>query len=245
MLGRSAADAISDMNRAMGEVSGGGVGGSGGGSAGAAGQAVKGFTSEIDRAAEASARFIQDTAKGFLNDLRNGLERGKGFFRSFADAAVNALNRIADKLMDQALRGLFGGGFFGGLFGGGFPSAPGGGVGSFFGGGLYQSGGWTGNGPVGAAAGIVHGQEFVVRAGPAAQHRQLLEAINSGRPVSANNNVPAAANGNAKVEVEVFVRDDGTLGAIARQAGGEAGAAAIKVYDKARQNRYANGGQFG
>lgn len=47
-------------------------------------------------------------------------------------------------------------------------------------GGGYASGGWTGNLPAKAVAGVVHGQEFVVKAGPAAAYRPLLEAINAG-----------------------------------------------------------------
>lgn len=43
----------------------------------------------------------------------------------------------------------------------------------------FDSGGWTG-GTAGKPAGIVHGQEFVVKAGPAAQHRDMLEAMNAG-----------------------------------------------------------------
>jgi tape measure domain-containing protein len=49
----------------------------------------------------------------------------------------------------------------------------------------FDVGGWTG-GQRGKPAGTVHGEEFVVRAGPAARHRPMLEAINSGRdPTSA------------------------------------------------------------
>jgi hypothetical protein len=46
--------------------------------------------------------------------------------------------------------------------------------------GSFDVGGWTG-GRAGAPAGIVHGEEFVVRAGPAAANRAALEAINAGR----------------------------------------------------------------
>jgi len=47
--------------------------------------------------------------------------------------------------------------------------------------GSYDVGGWTGDQARDDIAGVVHGQEFVVRAGPAAQHRDLLEAINAGQ----------------------------------------------------------------
>lgn len=44
----------------------------------------------------------------------------------------------------------------------------------------YQGGGWTGNGDVNKVAGVTHGQEFVVKAGPASQYRPMLEQINRG-----------------------------------------------------------------
>lgn len=45
----------------------------------------------------------------------------------------------------------------------------------------FAHGGWTGDVPTNVVAGVTHGQEFVVKAGPARQHRELLEAINAGR----------------------------------------------------------------
>lgn len=47
----------------------------------------------------------------------------------------------------------------------------------------FDDGGWTG-GAQGQIAGIVHGQEFVVKAGPAATNRTLLEALNTGKTPS-------------------------------------------------------------
>ena len=56
------------------------------------------------------------------------------------------------------------------------------GLGSLFGGLFgFDEGGWTGDVPAHAVAGVVHGREFVVKAGPAAKHRTMLEALNSGR----------------------------------------------------------------
>ncbi|QIG67371.1 tail tape measure protein [Rhizobium phage RHph_TM3_3_9] len=51
--------------------------------------------------------FGKETFKGFFTDLKDGLESGKGLWKSFADAALNALGRIADKLLDSALDGIF------------------------------------------------------------------------------------------------------------------------------------------
>lgn len=43
----------------------------------------------------------------------------------------------------------------------------------------YDEGGWTG-GKRGQVTGVVHGEEFVVKAGPAAANRPMLEALNAG-----------------------------------------------------------------
>lgn len=69
-------------------------------------------------AATAKARdaldFAQDTSRGFFTDFADGLRNGEGLWKSFADAAVNALDKIASKLLDSGLDMLFGGGSTGG-----------------------------------------------------------------------------------------------------------------------------------
>ena len=47
----------------------------------------------------------------------------------------------------------------------------------------FMDGGYTGNGPRGQNAGVVHGQEFVVNSAATARNRAVLEAINAGRDV--------------------------------------------------------------
>jgi hypothetical protein len=85
--------------------------------------------------------FAKDTARGFLDDFRAGLENGESVWKSFGDAALGVLDRITDKLLNDVLDAVFkvtdagsggGGGLlgnlFGSLFGGGsgaFPSKPG------------------------------------------------------------------------------------------------------------------------
>lgn len=140
--------------------------------------------------------FAKDVVGGFFSDFMSGIEQGKSVWESFAQAGLNALQKIADKLLematDQLISSLFGslfgglGGSGGGGFGGGWDYAWLGSTGNY----LFDSGGWTGNGARSAAAGIVHGQEFVVKAGPAARHRPLLEAMNQNRALPANNNDP-------------------------------------------------------
>lgn len=69
--------------------------------------------------------FLKDLTRGFIDDLRSGLESGKGFWESFGNAALNVLDKITSKLLDEVLDALFkvnkagsgsGGGFLGWLF---------------------------------------------------------------------------------------------------------------------------------
>ena len=99
------------------------------------------------------------SARNFARSLVDGLRNGKSIFRSFADTALNALDNIANKLLDSALNGLFGGptgaagtgggigGFFGSLFGGS-SGASGGGIGGFFGS-LFGGSSGAGGGGIG------------------------------------------------------------------------------------------------
>lgn len=97
-----------------------------------------------------------------------------------ADSFADALENVALKLFEigaqdffNALLGNAGGGPFSGFFEGIFDS--------------FDTGGFTG-GRRGQPRGVVHGEEFVVRAGPARKFLPMLEAINSGR-------LPGFANG--------------------------------------------------
>lgn len=75
---------------------------------------------------EDGVEFTKQVAGGFIQDLKSNLEEGKGVWASFAEAALSALDKISNRLLDSALDGLFGGGGAGsgiggllsGLFGG-------------------------------------------------------------------------------------------------------------------------------
>lgn len=81
--------------------------------------------------------FTKSALSGFITDMRDGLMRGEGFLKSFANAAINLLTKVSNKLIDMAIdmafqsKGSGGGGggwmasLFSGLFGG-----SGGGAGS-------------------------------------------------------------------------------------------------------------------
>ena len=62
---------------------------------------------EKTRKARESFEFLKDTVKSFFNDFRNGLKSGESAWDSFANAAVNALNRIQDKLWEDSLNKIF------------------------------------------------------------------------------------------------------------------------------------------
>ncbi|TFE96570.1 hypothetical protein B5M44_19220 [Shinella sumterensis] len=95
--------------------------------------------------AKEAMEFAKSTALGFVNDLRNGLKNGEGFWKSFGNAALNVLDRITDKLLGDVMDAIFkvgnaGGGsggllgtIFGGLFGGSsqFGIASAGGIGLY------------------------------------------------------------------------------------------------------------------
>ncbi|HWV44133.1 hypothetical protein [Pseudorhodoplanes sp.] len=122
-------------------------------------------------------RFAHDTMRGVFMDFGRAIRNGASAWEAFREAGANALNKIADKLMQMAADNLwaaaFGGaggggglGIFGSLFGasGGAPAigvvgaAGGMAVPTFF-----ASGGYTGPGGKYEPAGVVHRDEFVLR----------------------------------------------------------------------------------
>lgn len=78
---------------------------------------MAGLESAIQKAQDA-INFAKDTTKGFFSDMANGLANGRGWWGSLADAAVNAITKIADALIDSGIESLFGGSGFGSLLGG-------------------------------------------------------------------------------------------------------------------------------
>jgi len=87
----------------------------------------------------------REVFKGFFSDMREGLMNGQSVWDSFANAAVNALNRIAEKLIEMAATQLFEAAFPSGGGGGG-----GGGIGGLI-------GGLFGGGSSGTASGLLDG----------------------------------------------------------------------------------------
>lgn len=107
---------------------------------------------DVKKQAEQWASLEKDVFKGFISDLKAG--------KSGAEALSTALNKVADKLLDMAVDGLFstmgatagggGSGLFGALLGG---------IGKIFG---FAKGTSNTGGKRGQAMGVVHGQEAVI-----------------------------------------------------------------------------------
>lgn len=134
-------------------------------------------------AASAEARKLSEEQRNFARGVRDFRETSRDVFGNFIQGALDgkkatdiladALDDIAAKLFELSLNSLFdtGGGqqglsgFIAGL------------AGVF--GGSFSEGGATG-GRRGRPAGVVHGEEFVIRAGQAQRYAKLLEAVNDG-----------------------------------------------------------------
>jgi hypothetical protein len=67
----------------------------------------------------------------------------------------------------------------------------------------HAEGGWTGDVPTDQVAGFVHGQEFVVKAGPASAYRAFLQAINDGKTPQIRSVSAAATSGTAAYADEI------------------------------------------
>jgi hypothetical protein len=111
-------------------------------------------------------------SSGLLRDFRAELAQGASAWEAFEAAGLNALSRLADRILDQALQngisrlfGAFTGGGLSGLFGGsgvGLAQATSSTGFSLTGtAGLFDAGGYTGNIDRRAIAGYVHGREYV------------------------------------------------------------------------------------
>lgn len=157
--------------------------------------------------------FAKDVTKGFFGDLRSGMEEGKGIWRSFADAATNALDKIVDKLLNDVVDALFqvnSAGSSGG--GGGFWGALGSIVGGLFGGGKRAADPWNSGGMnlrIGAnAMGTDNwrgGPTWVGERGPEIVNLPRGAQVIPNHIAAANNNRQAASNSNAPmVKIEII-----------------------------------------
>lgn len=108
--------------------------------------AVRRQREELERQRDA-LNFMREGVKGFVSDLRSGLQQGESFFSAFGTAVLNVLNRIIDKLVEVAINAAFDGGQSGGVGGflGSIAAVIGGSLG---GGGGISAGGFGGSGGI-------------------------------------------------------------------------------------------------
>jgi hypothetical protein len=90
-------------------------------------EALKGYASEMaaiesqTKRQAAAMDFAKDASRGFFNDMKQGLQEGKGLWESFGNAVTNVLSKIFDKIMNSGIEMLYDGLFpsgSGGITGG-------------------------------------------------------------------------------------------------------------------------------
>lgn len=143
--------------------------------------------------AEALKGAAREALGGFISDLREG--------KSLTEALANALNNLADRLLNLALNFMFSG----------FGFAKGGEVKGFAGGGHVRG---PGTGTSDSIQARLSDGEHVINARSARKHRALLEAINADR-------LPGFSAGGAVGGV--------ATSAIRRMSGGSSGAPNVNV----------------
>ncbi|MFK0277445.1 phage tail length tape measure family protein [Ensifer sp. NPDC090286] len=175
--------------------------------------------------------FARDVAGGFVSDLRQGLEDGKGFFKAFGDAAMNVLDRLIDKIMNDALDAIFelgsaGSGVASGKGGGGLL----GGLGSIFGSlfaGFRAKGGLIPNGTFGIVG--EKGPEPVI-----GTSRGAMVLPNSS--LKGMGGEGSGAGGEMKIGVAVELKGGNDFEAwvtdVSRREAGEAAQGAVTAYDR-------------
>lgn len=201
--------------------------------------------SEAARRAQEEWDFAKGTFRGFMSDFRQGLMDGASFWEAFGQAGVNALNKIADRLLGMAVDGLFDmlfGALFGGVMGGAgtsfvpngfvsggyFPGLPGGGVGAAGSWMSFDGGGFTGRG---SRSGGIDGKGGF----PAILHPN--ETVIDHTRGTANQNQPV------QIDISLSWDGEGNIVPLIRQISGDQADIRIKGYDKAKGNLRANGGR--
>lgn len=148
--------------------------------------------------------FVTNGVQGMEDAFVELATTGKMNFAKFAQSIISDLARMAVRaLITRAILMAIGAisgsiGYQGmGMSAMGSASGMGGSLEGFMSaGGGFAKGGWTGNSARDQIAGVVHGQEFVVKAGPASANRELLEAMNRGQtmtPLSSTDAAPASS----------------------------------------------------
>lgn len=176
--------------------------------------------------------FAKDATNGFLSDFRQGIENGEGLWKSFGNAALNVIGKIADRIQTQLVDALFSAGS---LFGGGSKSASGGGLLEGLFSGLGKIFGFARGGSIlpGGAGGI-DSQLVMFRKSP----NERVDITKPGQTLH-------GGGAGGTVSVVVGVDQNGNLQAyvneVARSQAIKVSTAVVAQNNKSQQNLYQNG----
>ncbi|QSZ57220.1 hypothetical protein [Rhizobium sp. ZX09] len=176
--------------------------------------------------------FAKDATNGFLSGFRQGIENGEGLWKSFGNAALNVIGKIADRIQTQLVDALFSAGS---LFGGGSKSASGGGLLDGLFSGLGKIFGFARGGSIlpGGAGGI-DSQLVMFRKSP----NERVDITKPGQTLH-------GGGVGGTVSVVVGVDQNGNLQAyvneVARSQAIKVSTAVVAQNNKSQQNLYQNG----
>lgn len=170
-----------------------------------------------------SLELAKSVTGGILSDIRSALSDGKITWKEWGEIAVNALNKVADKLQEMLLNQLFSPtGGLGSLFGGlTSTTSTTGGLGSL----IFAKGGYTGPGGKYEPAGIVHKGEYVMDADTVRKlgvdRLDALRGYANGGLVSGMPNITQLQGRHygPPQDIHVYVDDEGGLRAYVQREG--------------------------
>lgn len=214
---------------------------------------------EAIQKAKEQMEFVKSTAAGFINDLRDGLKNGEGFWKSFGNAAMGVLDRITDKLLNDVLDAVFkvssagsgsgGGGIFGflgSLFTGG-GSASGASTPSWLNSGFDTGISKYANGTMSARSGVAlvgeKGPELVrFRGGEqVVPSHQTMSAANQNAGGATASQAPSASDIRVTGDFRTYVDENGNWQAKVENISASVSKSTVNQYDKDKATLYQNG----
>lgn len=189
----------------------------------AAAEQLKASQEAAVKSSTESLELAKSVTGGILSDIRSALADGKITWKEWGEIAVNALNKVADKLQEMLLNQLFSPtGGLGSLFGGlTSTTSTTGGLGSL----IFAKGGYTGNGGKYEPAGIVHKGEYVMDADTVRKlgvdRLDALRGYANGGMVGSMPNITQLQGRHygPPQDIHVYVDDDGGLRAYVQREG--------------------------
>lgn len=189
----------------------------------AAAEQLKASQEAAVKSSTESLELAKSVTGGILSDIRSALADGKITWKEWGEIAVNALNKVADKLQEMLLNQLFSPtGGLGSLFGGlTSTTSTTGGLGSL----IFAKGGYTGNGGKYEPAGIVHKGEYVMDADTVRKlgvdRLDALRGYANGGMVGSMPNITQLQGRHygPPQDIHVYVDDEGGLRAYVQREG--------------------------